>query len=604
MGRLTLGRHAPPPPHSRTLGGGDRGLATWALAAGPGGWDHLGDRGTPGSNSLNLVASALEATPSGLYVGGKFTDAGGIPNADRIAKWNGSNWSAVSSSTEQITNGEVFAIAVAGGKVYAGGMFTNAGTSGADNLAVWDGASWEPFCTAPGQTIGNVKACRSSDRPSTSAATSRTARASPPPTTCSRATWPPARRAPPPPTEPPFSGPVKALAATSDGTLYAGGRFANLENIAAADNVAYLPHGGAWHADGRRAAARAAVRSTPSCAALTAIGTDVFVGTEGTNVAGIAQADHVAKWDGSAWSAMGANSAGTNGWFPAATNIYALTSVGSNVFATGTFQNAERRRARRQRRLVRRHRVAPGRVQRRRQRPVGRRGLRPRDRRPAALRGGELHQRRWRPPGAVGRLVRAHADHRLPDAHGHPRARPRGPDADGDPWPEPGPDAHRDPDARRHAAAGRRCARRRSITASARRRSGSPPARRARSSSASSTRRSTSPAPRRRPTRSSSPASTCSASRHATGPATSTGRRWSSGSGSSGGSAASGGLPEPEHDPLGIGGVGGPAGLADLPLGRDDLAAGRLDLRERVRRCPRRRPCRGRSGCAGSRSRA
>ena len=24
-------------------------IATWALAAGPGGWDHLGDAGTPGS---------------------------------------------------------------------------------------------------------------------------------------------------------------------------------------------------------------------------------------------------------------------------------------------------------------------------------------------------------------------------------------------------------------------------------------------------------------------------------------------------------------------------------------------------------------------------
>ena len=69
-----------------------------------------------------------------------------------------SSWSAVSSSTEQIANGEVFAIAIAGGKVYAGGVFTNAGGSGADNLAVWDGTTWEPFCTLPGQKIGNVRA--------------------------------------------------------------------------------------------------------------------------------------------------------------------------------------------------------------------------------------------------------------------------------------------------------------------------------------------------------------------------------------------------------------------------------------------------------------
>ena len=67
----------------------------------------------------------------------------------------------------------------------------------------------------------------------------------------------------------------------------------------------------------------------------------MFVGTEGSNVNNIAQADHVAKWDGSAWSAMGSNSGGTDGWFPAANNIYDLVSVGPNVFATGTFKNAD-----------------------------------------------------------------------------------------------------------------------------------------------------------------------------------------------------------------------------------------------------------------------
>ena len=64
-------------------------VVTLATAAGPGGWDHLGDRGTPGSDSLDLVASALAVTPGALYVGGEFTDAGGIPEADRIATWNG-----------------------------------------------------------------------------------------------------------------------------------------------------------------------------------------------------------------------------------------------------------------------------------------------------------------------------------------------------------------------------------------------------------------------------------------------------------------------------------------------------------------------------------
>ncbi len=132
---------------------------------------------------------------------------------------------------------------------------------------------------------------------------------------------------------------MKALTATSDGRLYAGGRFANLENIAAADNVAYLD-GGGWHAMGSTGGGACGCALDAYVRGLAASGTSVFVGTEGANVAGIAQADHVAKWDGSAWSAMGANSAGTDGWFPPTTNIYDLTSFGSNVFATGTFQNA------------------------------------------------------------------------------------------------------------------------------------------------------------------------------------------------------------------------------------------------------------------------
>ena len=131
---------------------------TFASAAGPGGWDHLGDGGTPGSDSLNVTASALAVTPGTLYVGGGFTDAGGIADADRIATWNGSNWSAVSSSTSQIENGSVSAIAVSGGKVYAGGSFLNAGDdANADYLAVWDGTSWKPFCDAAGPAFtGNV----------------------------------------------------------------------------------------------------------------------------------------------------------------------------------------------------------------------------------------------------------------------------------------------------------------------------------------------------------------------------------------------------------------------------------------------------------------
>jgi hypothetical protein len=316
-----------------------------ASAAGPGGWDHLGDRGTPGSDSLDVVASALALTPGALYVGGEFTDAGGIPAADRIATWNGSSWSAVSSPASQIANGRVSAIAVSGGKVYAGGSFKDAGgNANADHLAVWNGMSWQPFCDAVNPALpafdGNVTSLEVigqalyvggefHDAAGIASADSLLA--------CSLATG--ASSSMVIDTAHPFSGPVYALAAGDDGTLYAGGGFNNLENIGAADNVAFLPPGGTWQAMGA-GAGPCGCAITTFVRGLTTVGTDAYVGTDANDVAGIAQADHVARWDGSQWSALGADSGGANGWLPTTASINALTGFGANLFVSGSFQNA------------------------------------------------------------------------------------------------------------------------------------------------------------------------------------------------------------------------------------------------------------------------
>jgi hypothetical protein len=73
---------------------------------------------------------------------------------------------------------------------------------------------------------------------------------------------------------------------------------------------------------------------------LTARGTTVYAGTDAKNVAGIPQTDHVVEWNGSAWSAVGANANHSDGWFPASAFIYGLATSGSRVFAAGSFQNA------------------------------------------------------------------------------------------------------------------------------------------------------------------------------------------------------------------------------------------------------------------------
>jgi len=125
------------------------GLTAGAPAApGPGGWERLGTGATPTTPALNGAVYALNAdAPGVIYAGGAFTDAGGNPTADYVAKWSGGTWSALGAPA---LTGAVHAIAYKGGKVYVGGVFANAGgNADADFLAVWDGTKWGPACNGP-----------------------------------------------------------------------------------------------------------------------------------------------------------------------------------------------------------------------------------------------------------------------------------------------------------------------------------------------------------------------------------------------------------------------------------------------------------------------
>jgi hypothetical protein len=313
-------------------------LAAGASAVGPGGWDHLGDGGAPGTPSLNGTVAAFNIdSPGVLLVGGPFTDAGGNPDADHIAAWNGTAWSAFGAVP---LNGGVNAIAYKDGRVFAGGTFINAGgDQNADYLAVWDGTKWGPFCNAAGppfgggvaslQIIGQTLYVGGTFQNGAGIASADYLVA------CDLATG--AARSP-------FAadgdgtGPVYALAADSNGTLYAAGSFTNQARIPAADYVASYD-GTTWHAMGSGSGTGGGA-VTGISRGLGASGTDVYLGTDATDVAGIPQADHVAKWDGSAWSAVGSNTAGSDGYFTGTVAINAITTSGSRVFAGGQFQDA------------------------------------------------------------------------------------------------------------------------------------------------------------------------------------------------------------------------------------------------------------------------
>lgn len=104
-------------------------------------WEAIG-------SGLNDTVLAVAVDVSGnLYAGGEFLNAGGDANADYIAKWNGSAWSALGSGLNSVR-----AIAFDGSdNLYAGGNFIDAdGIAEADRIAYFDGQSWNALTNGGG----------------------------------------------------------------------------------------------------------------------------------------------------------------------------------------------------------------------------------------------------------------------------------------------------------------------------------------------------------------------------------------------------------------------------------------------------------------------
>ncbi len=265
-------------------------VATWNGK----GWSALG-KGVvppPGKFEYGSVV-ALAVLGNDLYAGGSFAWAGHLP-ANKIAKWNliTKSWSALESNGNNGVNGTVWALAVHGNKLYAGGQFTIAGGMSAKGIAVWDDSSktWTPL----GQGVEGI---------------------------------------------------VRAIAVHGK-NLYAGGIFASAggkpaNSIAKWNGKEWSPLGSGISPEGKP------IVSTPHVNAITILGDEVYVGG-GFIKAGDVNANSIAKWNiiNKSWSALGSgdkngvysyfNSNESNG----TGNVEALAANDHAIYVGGTFIQA------------------------------------------------------------------------------------------------------------------------------------------------------------------------------------------------------------------------------------------------------------------------
>jgi hypothetical protein len=96
-----------------------------------------GEWGTFGSGFSNEVR-ALAVMPDGSLVAGGFFGSGSIR---RVARWDGAQWQPIGAGFE----GNVYALHVHNGDLYAGGQFITSGPTSVRSVARFDGSAWQPL---------------------------------------------------------------------------------------------------------------------------------------------------------------------------------------------------------------------------------------------------------------------------------------------------------------------------------------------------------------------------------------------------------------------------------------------------------------------------
>ena len=277
------------------------------------------------SNGVNDVVNTIAVSGSTVYAGGNFTQFGDGTSAGYVAAWNGNSWNTMSIGFPRTVSaiavydnsvfaashgnvlvwngvswiqspqslyvhdnsnveGTVYALASAGGNLYAGGNFTQIGYTqtgnAAYNITELVGNTWTQLSDTS-QTNSNG-----------------------------------------------VNGIVYAIAANGN-DVYVGGEFTRF--VDTYGTWAY--HIAKWNGSKWSVLGSDTVNGVlGDVYAIAVNGNDVYVGGAFTQLADGTKANHIAKWDGSRWSVLGsADSNGVKG------NVNEIGISGNNVYVGGSF---------------------------------------------------------------------------------------------------------------------------------------------------------------------------------------------------------------------------------------------------------------------------
>lgn len=268
---------------------------------------------TLGAGVDGFVYTMATAANGDLLVGGTFQTASGLP-ASCVARWNGTSWSSLGAGVGHATAPSVASLAVlANGDIVAGGRFTSAGAATVHNIARWNGSAWGPMGTWNGSHIAAMRMRANGDLIVGGSFQMAGGVAAANIACWDGLSWSPLGAG--------VQGAVGCLGSLPNGDVLASGLFTtaggvSANRIAAWDGVAWRPLGSGLGGTNFPMAYAMAVLANG----------DLCVGGDFTTAGG-SPATHLARWDGTSWSAMSTASAGPQ--------VYAMSLLPGDVLVAG-----------------------------------------------------------------------------------------------------------------------------------------------------------------------------------------------------------------------------------------------------------------------------